>query len=238
MSRTQSGPHGEQHADQQSSDPSFVSGLDDVAAADVVFGREPDPFRMLAAWYREALSSEPNDANAMALATVDEASQPNVRIVLLKGIDPKSSELSRGLIFYTNLESAKGRELKATPSAAIVLHWKSLGRQIRARGRIEQVSAHDADAYFKSRPRGSQVGAWASQQSRPLDDRVTLQNAVQSLGERYDGSEIPRPDFWSGFRLVPAEFEFWQAGQDRLHDRFKYTNEAAPSRWRIERLWP
>lgn len=201
--------------------------LDDDTLAN---GTVPDPFDLFDAWFAEAAASEPNDPNAMSLATVDEAGMPDVRTVLLKGHD------HGGFVFYTNLQSAKGRELAATPKAALLFHWKTLRRQVRVRGPVAQVSDAEADAYFASRPRGSRLGAWASLQSSPLDSRATLEARVAEMEARHPGEDVPRPPHWSGFRLTPVEIEFWRDGAYRLHDRFLFTR--AGEGWRVRRLYP
>ena len=189
-----------------------------------------DPNSLFAAWLKEAESSEPNDPNAMALATVDAAGLPNLRMVLLKGVD------AAGFVFFTNVESAKGRELTAHPKAALLFHWKSLARQVRVRGTVGPVTRAEADAYFATRARGSRIGAWASQQSRPLESRFALEKAVARFTAKYAVGDVPRPEYWSGFRLSPVEIEFWQAGAFRLHDRvvFRRTGES----WEKTRLYP
>lgn len=200
----------------------------ELAAAD-------DPFDLFAAWFAEAEKSEPNDANAMTLASATAAGVPSARMVLLKGVDgPDASD--RGFVFYTNLESRKGGELQANPHAALCFYWKSLRRQIRIEGGVSPVSDAEADSYYHSRPRGSQIGAWASAQSRPLSGRGELIKAVAKVTARYPIGEIPRPPHWSGFRLVPRRIEFWRDRQFRLHDRLVYAAEG--SGWRTERLYP
>jgi pyridoxamine 5'-phosphate oxidase len=189
-----------------------------------------NPIRLFSSWLDEAAASEPNDPNAMALSTVDAEGMPNVRIVLLKGVD------DRGFVFYTNVESAKGRELAASGKAALVFHWKSLGRQVRVRGIVAPVAASEADAYFSSRARGSRIGAWASQQSRPLESRTALEKAVARFTAKFAVGEIPRPDYWSGFRLTPTEIEFWSAGTFRLHKRRLFTREGEA--WTETQLYP
>ena len=163
------------------------------------FTESAEPFRLFAAWLEDATKSEPNDPNALALATVDADGMPDVRMVLLKGFD------EQGFVFYTNFESAKGREILSSMKAAMCFHWKSLRRQVRVRGPVEVVSDEEADAYFKTRPRGSRIGAWASKQSRPLESRFALEKAVAEYTARYAIGEIPRPKHWSGFRLVPDD---------------------------------
>ncbi|NDW05260.1 pyridoxamine 5'-phosphate oxidase [Jiella pacifica] len=191
-----------------------------------------DPFAFFAGWLEDAGQSEPNDPNAMALATVDESGMPDVRIVLLKGFD------ERGFAFYTNFESTKGRQVLGAGKAALCFHWKSRRRQVRLRGTVEVVSEAEADAYYASRPRGSRVGAWASQQSRPLDSRQTLVAEVERYQERFGEGEIPRPPHWSGFRLMPLSIEFWQDGAFRLHDRIVFTRSSLDAAWTIARLYP
>ena len=220
-----------------SKNPSDGAGQAGTIAAAADFLTESDPFRLFEAWYQVAEGAEPNDPNAMALATVDSTGLPNVRIVLLKGIDPQTAGADRGFLFYTNLESAKGDELAGQPKAALVFYWKSLGRQVRVRGTIASVSDSEADAYFASRPRGSQIGAWASTQSRVLDQRATLETKVADVAQSYEGTDVPRPPHWSGYRLTPVELEFWQAGADRLHDRRQFVCDAQGG-WSAQRLWP
>ncbi|MEM8588229.1 MAG: pyridoxamine 5'-phosphate oxidase [Pseudomonadota bacterium] len=189
-----------------------------------------DPYALFDRWMAEATAAEPNDPNAAALATVSADGAPSVRVVLLKTVD------SRGFAFFTNLDSHKGRDLQANPRAALNLHWKSLGRQVRIEGRVEQVSDAEADAYYATRPRGSRIGAWASKQSRPLDDRATLEGRVADFDGRFGGDDIPRPDFWSGFRVVPEKIEFWQGRQSRLHDRLVFRREK--DGWTTQLLYP
>ena len=194
------------------------------------FEQGAEPFALFGEWLKAAEASEPNDPNAMALATVDGDGLPDVRMVLLKGFDEK------GFVFFTNFESAKGRELLANPKAALCFHWKSLRKQVRVRGPVTEVSAAEADAYFASRQRGSRIGAWASQQSRPLESRFALEKAVAAYTARYAIGEIPRPAYWSGFRIAPQEIEFWSDGAFRLHDRIKYVRTAEG--WEKTRLYP
>ncbi|MGD9867906.1 MAG: pyridoxamine 5'-phosphate oxidase [Hyphomicrobiales bacterium] len=199
-------------------------------AADFAEAREP--FALFAEWMAEAAEHEPNDPNAMALATVDPDGLPNVRMVLLKGAD------ETGFVFYTNLESAKGHELAANPRAALVFHWKSLRRQIRVRGPVSPVGPGEADEYFASRPRGSRIGAWASSQSRPLESRFALEKAVAKFTARYAVGEVPRPPHWSGFRLEPVEMEFWHDRPYRLHDRIVFRRKDKSADWTRQRLYP
>ncbi len=198
---------------------------DGITAAD-------NPLVLFSAWMDEAIASEPNDPNAMALATVDSSGHPNVRMVLLKGAD------DRGFVFYTNLESAKGAELTGQPFAALCLHWKSLGRQIRVRGAVSPVSDAEADAYFATRPKDSQIGAWASAQSRPMEGRWVFEKAIAKYAAKYALSSVPRPPYWSGFLLAPVEIEFWRSRPFRLHDRLVYRRADPSSPWRTERLFP
>ncbi|WP_336057724.1 pyridoxamine 5'-phosphate oxidase [Nitratireductor sp. CH_MIT9313-5] len=194
------------------------------------FTERTEPFALFGEWLDEAKETEPNDPNAMSLATVDPDGLPDVRMVLLKGFD------TQGFVFYTNLESAKGRELLATPKAAICFHWKSLRRQVRVRGLVEQVTDAEADAYYATRPRGSRIGAWASKQSRPLESRFALEKAVAEYTARYPIGDIPRPDHWSGFRIKPVQIEFWMDKPFRLHDRLLFEREG--DSWKTTRLYP
>jgi pyridoxamine 5'-phosphate oxidase len=200
--------------------------------ADQDFTQSGDPWALFAAWMTSAKASEINDPNAMALATVDGDGLPNVRTVLLKGAD------ERGFVFYTNYESAKGVEILGQRKAAICFHWKSLRRQVRARGAVETVSEEEADAYFATRAFGSRVGAWASQQSRPLASRAELEAAVAAHEARYADGAVPRPPHWSGFRIIPSEIEFWQEGAFRLHDRVVFRRAAPEVAWTRTRLYP
>jgi pyridoxamine 5'-phosphate oxidase len=195
------------------------------------FTEAEEPFRLFQAWLADAEKSEPNDPTAMALATVDADGLPDVRMVLLKGVD------DRGFVFYTNTESQKGRELEGQPKAAVVFHWKSLRRQVRLRGPVERVSDAEADAYFASRPRGSRIGAWASAQSRPLESRFALETAVATVAARYGLGEVPRPPHWTGYRIVPVSIEFWHDRPFRLHDRVQF-RRAAGGGWQKSRLYP
>jgi len=189
-----------------------------------------DPFDLFEVWLAEARDAEVNDPTAMTLATVDAAGMPDARVVLLNGRD------RRGFVFFTNLESDKGRELRAHPVAALLFHWKSLRRQIRIRGAVEQVSDAEADAYFATRPRPSRIGAHASAQSRPLESRDALLARADEIAIKFGEGEIPRPAYWSGFRVTPTNFEFWKDGAFRLHDRVRFERDG--DTWRRQRLNP
>jgi pyridoxamine 5'-phosphate oxidase len=191
---------------------------------------EQDPFALFREWWDEAHKSEPADPGAAALATATPEARPSVRMVLVRGVD------ERGFVFYTNLESRKGGELKANPNAAMVLHWKSLGRQIRIEGPVAPVADEEADAYFASRARGSQIGAWASSQSRPLESRHALEKSVAKYAAKFGLGKVPRPDHWSGFRIAPEHIEFWRQGKFRLHERLVF--HRTETGWDTERLFP
>ena len=215
--------------------PSREEYARDYAAAlaangdETIFDR-PEPVPLFIDWLADARATEPNDANAMTLATVDAAGLPDARIVLLKDVE------ARGFTFYSNRESAKGEALAAHPSAALLFHWKSLRRQVRVRGAVEPVSAAEADAYFASRARESRIGAWASDQSRPLESRDALERAVARETARFAEADVPRPERWTGWRVIPDSFEFWRDRPFRLHDRLRF--DRAGEGWSRTRLWP
>jgi pyridoxamine 5'-phosphate oxidase len=196
------------------------------------FTAADEPFRLFAAWLADATTTEPRDPTAMTLATVDADGLPDARMLLLKGAD------EAGFVFYTNMESQKGRELAANPVAALVFHWKSSNRQVRVRGPVERVTAQEADAYFASRAKQAQIGAWASQQSRPLESRLAFEKQVALYAAKYAIGTVPRPPYWSGYRIVPSTIEFWQDRPFRLHDRVVFTRAAPGEAWRKTRLYP
>jgi len=204
--------------------PSWLTGGD--------FTLADEPLRLFAAWYQEAVAREPDVPDAMALATVDADGLPNVRMVLMKGFDPQ------GFVFYTNVESAKGRELDAGEKAALLFHWKSLKRQVRLRGSVERVSDGEADAYFATRARLAQIGAWASKQSAPLESRLAFEKAIALATARYAVGTVPRPPYWTGYRLKPTTMEFWQDRPFRLHDRIEFRREHVGAPWSKTRLYP
>ena len=208
--------------------------LSDLSALTAAMGftERRDPFALFGEWLKDAEKAEPNDPNAMALSTVDEGGLPNVRMVLLKGFD------DRGFVFYTNFESQKGQEILGTMKAAACFHWKSLRRQVRVRGVVEEVTKAEADAYFTSRPRDSRIGAWASQQSRPLESRFALEAAVAAHAIKYAIGDVPRPAYWSGFRIKPVSIEFWHDRPFRLHDRVVFRRSGAEAEWTKARLYP
>jgi pyridoxamine 5'-phosphate oxidase len=196
------------------------------------FTEADEPMRLFAAWLADATVSEPRDPNAMTLATVDADGMPNARMVLLKGAD------ERGFVFYTNVGSQKGQELSASAKAALVFHWKSLNRQVRVRGRVEAVTEEEADAYFATRPKQAQIGAWASKQSQPLESRMAFEKAVAVNAAKYAIGSVPRPPNWSGYRIVPEQIEFWHDRPFRLHDRIVFKRTGLGQAWSRTRLYP
>ena len=204
--------------------PSWLTSGDFTAA--------DEPLALFAAWLKDATASEPRDPTAMTLATVDADGLPNARMVLLKGAD------ERGFVFYTNMESQKGRELAAQPKAALVFHWKSLNRQVRLRGLVERVTEAEADAYFATRAKQAQIGAWASKQSSALESRLAFEKAVAFYAAKYAIGTVPRPPYWSGYRIVPLRLEFWQDRPFRLHDRIEFARASLGAPWSKTRLYP
>ena len=210
-------------------DPKDIS-VNAPSAGDFFAGA--DPMALFSEWFATARAHEINDPNGMALATADAHGLPNVRMVLLKDVS------DGGFVFYTNYESAKGRELLGSHKAALLFHWKSLRRQVRVRGVVSEVSAAEADAYYATRPRGSRIGAWASAQSRPLDGRFALEKNVAFYAAKYAIGDVPRPPHWSGFRVTPLEIEFWHDRPFRLHDRAVFRRADAGAAWGKQRLYP
>ncbi len=204
--------------------PAWLTGGD--------FTEADEPLRLFAAWFAEAKRAEPVNPDAMALATVDGSGLPNARMVLLKGFD------ERGFVFYTNLDSNKCHELDAAPKAALTFYWKSLQRQVRARGTVEPVSSEEADAYFATRSRMAQIGAWASKQSSALESRLAFEKAIARFTAQFAIGAVPRPPNWSGYRVAPQEIEFWQERPFRLHDRIAFTRESLTGLWVKTRLYP
>lgn len=191
-----------------------------------------DPFEWFAHWFDEATQSVAPNPNAVGLATVSEQGRPSIRQVLLKSFD------ADGFVFYTNYESRKGRDLAANPNAALNFYWRKIDRQIRIEGVARKLSAEESDAYFATRPRGSQIGAWASRQSEPLSSRQSLAARVQRYEDKFGDDEVPRPDHWGGYRLVPLRFEFWEAEAYRLHDRWEFVRDDADQQWQAAMLYP
>ena len=209
-------------------EPGEIKDIGKLTSGD--FTDAAEPLRLFGEWFAEAKASEPNDPDAMALATVDAAGLPDVRMVLLKGFD------ERGFTFYTHIDSAKGREMAANPKAAVVFHWKSLRRQIRVRGTVSAVTDAEADAYFASRAKQAQIGAWASKQSKPLESRFAFETEIAKYAARYAVGTVPRPPGWHGYRITPVEIEFWHERPFRLHDRIVFTREG--DGWVKTRLYP
>jgi pyridoxamine 5'-phosphate oxidase len=195
--------------------------------------KDRDPFEIFSSWLEKASTKEINNPNAMTLATVGKDGRPSARMLLLKGFGPD------GFVFYTNLESLKSRQLAENPHAALLFHWKTLDRQIRIEGPVERVSDEEADAYFATRPRASQLGAWASRQSQPLDGWAELEKRLAIYTAKFHIGPVPRPDFWSGFRLRPERFEFWEEGKFRLHKRFVFTpSDSGQKKWHVQQVFP
>jgi pyridoxamine 5'-phosphate oxidase len=210
--------------------PKYAAG--EQPADDAALFAENEPFALFERWFKEAREKEPNDPNGMALATADASGFPDVRMVLLKDFD------TNGFVFFTNAESAKGRQLAENPRAAFVMHWKSIRRQVRVRGLIEPVSDAETDAYFRTRDRGARLGAWASKQSQPLEDRLALEKRIAEFAAKFGLGEVPRPEYWRGYRLAPLAIEFWRDRPFRLHDRLLFTRDAPGSAWTKQRLYP
>jgi pyridoxamine 5'-phosphate oxidase len=204
--------------------PSWLTSGDFTAA--------DEPLHLFSAWLGEATAAEPRDPTAMTLATVDADGWPNARMVLLKGVD------ERGFVFYTNMDSRKGQELAVHPQAALVFHWKSLNRQVRVRGEVGRLTDAEADAYFASRAKQAQIGAWASKQSSPLESRLAFEKAVALYAAKYALGAVPRPPNWSGYRIVPRSIEFWQERPFRLHDRVEFRRASVSAPWSKTRLYP
>ncbi len=192
----------------------------------------PNPFLQFEAWFQDALQQGTFDPNAMTLATASQDGVPSARIVLLKGLDEK------GFVFYTNKQSQKGLDLLGNPKAALVFYWSEAQRQIRITGEVEDLTTEESEAYFKTRPHGSKLGAWASNQSRKLSSRKALEEAYRAFEEKFQNADIPKPDYWGGYRVIPTRIEFWQGRENRLHDRLVYTLEQNSHTWKLSRLYP
>jgi pyridoxamine 5'-phosphate oxidase len=207
-----------------------ILALNTLSSSD--FTEADDPFALFRLWFAEAAKTEVNDPEAITLATVDAAGLPDARAMLCKQFD------EFGLVFYTNGESAKGGQLAANPKAAALFHWKSLRRQVRVRGPVTRIPDSDSDAYFATRPRDSRIGAWASQQSRPVESRAKLEEAVAAYAKKFGDGDVPRPAYWGGYRLTPTQIEFWQDVRFRLHDRVTFSRAGEGAPWRRQRLYP
>lgn len=194
-------------------------------------GADPDPVKQFGLWFDETLAADLHEPNAMILATATPGGRPSARVVLLKGFD------ERGFVFYTNYEGRKGREIEANPYCALVFYWGELERQVRVEGLATRVPEEESDAYYESRPRGSRIGAWASEQSRPVESREVLEERVRGLEAEYEGRDVPRPPFWGGYRVEPEVVEFWQGRENRMHDRLVY-RRGGDGAWQRERLQP
>ncbi len=211
-------------------DTSTIKDRNSLTSGD--FTESAEPFRLFSEWFNDAAKAEPNDPSAMTLATVDAGGMPDARMVLMKGFD------ETGFVFYSHLDSAKGRELAANPRAALVFHWKSLRRQVRIRGTVSPVTPAEADAYFATRPKQAQIGAWASKQSQPLESRFAFEQAIAVITAKHIVSEVPRPPGWSGWRIAPLRFEFWHDRPFRLHDRIEFRRDTPDAAWSKTRLYP
>jgi pyridoxamine 5'-phosphate oxidase len=211
-------------------DTSTIKDRNSLTSGD--FTASAEPFRLFSEWFNDAVKAEPNDPSAMTLATVDPNGMPDARMVLMKGFD------DNGFVFYSHIDSAKGRELAANAKAALVFHWKSLRRQVRIRGTVGTVTAAEADAYFATRPKQAQIGAWASKQSQPLESRFAFEQAIAVVAAKHIVGEVPRPPGWSGWRIEPARFEFWQDRPFRLHDRIEFRRDRPGQPWSKTRLYP
>ena len=210
----------------------YAMPMSETTAPDGGIAVAKDPFALFAEWLAAAEKTEPNDPNAMAVATVNEAGMPDIRMVLLKSVD------ERGFVFYTNKQSAKGAELSVNPRAALNFHWKSLKRQVRVMGTVTDVSEQEADAYFASRAKDSQIGAWASAQSRPMESRFEFEKEIARYALKYGLVKVPRPPHWSGYRIAPLRIEFWRDRPFRLHDRLAYARETLDAPWTTAKLYP